>query len=462
MRSFFNKAAALFLALVLCLGIAGPAATQVRAEEAVTAAAAQEGKDFLKNVIGEYVPLFEGASFEAKYDHYWHDYSAAVAGESMADMCVAMMKQAIGASTYGKDAGEEFFCGFTADVVKIAFGGEDGTDVTYTLKNGKTVKHSYVYVKDAAATGETEGQEMVMNGYLYKSADDNKDEFTYLYMCPDTPDTTYHLEFRYGSDEKNILKLTDGKYKNWLAAGFTASALDDPKEELISRVIGLFVYENLEAMSGDECAAQRASIAGTWDMDTTAFKDYPGYENASMYIELSAAGTGKSYVDMTGSGAYMLASEYPFYTYGTKDASGTEKGVYLVVSDDEGLKTATYEISEKDGVKTLLFNSSEGVITYYGRNAVIAAPEITKTKVKKSKTLTVAWKAVENADGYEVTYSTSKKFKKAKTVSVSKASAKIKNLKKKNYYVKVRGYVLDPLGNKVYGEYSQTSVIKNK
>ncbi|MBO7354681.1 MAG: hypothetical protein J6S72_09680, partial [Lachnospiraceae bacterium] len=103
MRSFFNKAAALFLALVLCLGIAEPASTKVRAEEAVTAAAAETGKDFLKKVIGEYVPLFEGASFEAKYDHYWHDYSAAVAGESMADMCVAMMKQAIGASTYGKD-----------------------------------------------------------------------------------------------------------------------------------------------------------------------------------------------------------------------------------------------------------------------------------------------------------------------------------------------------------------------
>ena len=200
MRSFFNKAAALFLALVLCLGIADPALTKVRAEEAVTAAAAETGKDFLKKVIGEYVPLFEGASFEAKYDHYWHDYSAAVAGESVADMCVAMMKQAIGASTYGKDAGEEFFCGFTADVVKIAFGGEDGTDVTYTLKNGKTVKHSYVYVKDATATGEAEGQEMNIDGYLFKSADGNKDEFAYLYMCPDTPDTTYHLEFRYGSD----------------------------------------------------------------------------------------------------------------------------------------------------------------------------------------------------------------------------------------------------------------------
>ncbi len=51
------------------------------------------------------IPLFEGASFEAKCDHYRHDYSAAVAGESVADMCVAMMKQAIGASTYDKDAG---------------------------------------------------------------------------------------------------------------------------------------------------------------------------------------------------------------------------------------------------------------------------------------------------------------------------------------------------------------------
>ncbi len=462
MKSLFMKATALFLALLLCLGSSEFALTTVRAEETATAAEAQKGKDFLKNVIGEYIPLFEGASFDAKYDHYWHDYSAAVAGASMADMCVTMLKQGIGATTYGKAATESFFCGFTENVAKIAFGGVDGTEVTFTLKDGKTIKHTYAYVKDAEATGETEGQKMAMGGYVYKSKDNNKDEFTYLFMCPDTPDTTYHLEFRYGSDEADILNLTGGKYKNWLAAGFSASALNDPKEALMSRVIGLFVAENLEGMSGDEAASQRASLEGTWDMDTTAFKSYPGYENASMYMELGKNGTGKSYVDMTGSGSYTLASEYPFYTYGSKDASGKETGVYLVMSEDEGLKTATYEISEANGVKTLVFASSEGVITYYGRKALTKA-KITKAKIKDGKKLSLTWKKVENAEGYEVLYSTSKKFKNAKTLDVkSKTSAKISKLKKKTYYVKVRAYSKDAAGNKVFGKYSKTTVVNNK
>ena len=42
MRSFFNKAVALFLALVFCLNFADPALTKVSAEEAVTAASEEE------------------------------------------------------------------------------------------------------------------------------------------------------------------------------------------------------------------------------------------------------------------------------------------------------------------------------------------------------------------------------------------------------------------------------------
>ena len=462
MKSFFIKATALILAMVLGFSSAEFASSKVRADEIATTEEKISGEEFLKEVIGEYVPLFEGATFESKYDHYWHDYSSAVAGESMADMCVGMMKTAIGASAYGENAGEEFFCGFTANVERITFAGDNGTDITFTLKNGKTVKHTYSFVKDATASGVVEGMEWGVDGYLYKSNDGNKDEFTYIFMCPDTPATTYHLEFRYGDSEENVLKLTDGKYKNWLAAGVSASALEDPNETLLQQVIALFVIENLSAMTGEECNAQRASISGFWDMDTTAFKDYPGYENASMYIYLANTGTGKSYVDMTGSGSYLLASEYPFYSYGVKDTAGKENGVYIVMSDDEGVKTATYDVTEKDGKKVLTFYSSEGILTYYECEAVIATPEIKKAKVKNSKKLSLSWTKVENADGYEVIYSTSKKFKKAKTVSVeSKATVKIKKLKKKNYYVKVRAYIVDANGNKVYGDYSKVTVINN-
>lgn len=459
MKSLFIKMTAIFLVLVMSVSSADFAVSEVKADEAVTTEANATGEDFLKEVIGEYVPLFIGGIFNSEYDHYWHDYSAAVAGESMADMCTAILKKAIGATTYGDEAGEDFFCGYTADVAKIAFGGNDGSKVTFIKNNGEKITHDYVFVKNASATGIVEGQEMGYDGYLYKSKDDNKDEFAYIFMCPDTPKETYHLEFRYGSSEEDILKLTEGKYKNWLAAGFPASAFEDPKETLIQQVIGLFVYENLVAMSGEESNAQRANISGTWDMDTTAFKDYPGYENASMYIELAGTGTGRSFVDMTGSGNYMLASEYPFYTYGTKDTAGVEKGVYLVISEDEGLKTATYEISEKDGQKVLTFKSSEGVLTYFGRDT-IAAPKITKAKVKSSKKISLKWTKVENAEGYELVYSSKSSFKKARTKTVTgKNSAKTKKLKSKTYYVKVRAFTTDDAGNKVYGDFSDVKTV---
>ncbi|MCR5322756.1 MAG: hypothetical protein K6E85_05760 [Lachnospiraceae bacterium] len=232
----------------------------------------------------------------------------------------------------------------------------------------------------------------------------------------------------------------------------------------MQKVIALFVLENVGAMSGEEAASQRASMSGIWDMDVTAFKNYPGYENASMNMQLSKAGTGKSYVDMTGTGAFMLASEYPFYIYATDKKDNVESGVYIVESEDEGVKTAAYEIAENDGKRVLTFTSPEGVIKYYYRCGL--TPEsvsISKAKVKGSKKLALSWNSVENADGYVILLSSNSKFKKARTVTVEgKTSAKLKKLKKKTYYVKVCAYTEDYSGEKVFGEYSDVKEIEVK
>lgn len=53
-----------------------------------------------------------------------------------------------------------------------------------------------------------------MEGYVFQSTDKNEDEFKYVFLCPDTPATTYHIEFRYGSDLTELLKLNTGKYAN--------------------------------------------------------------------------------------------------------------------------------------------------------------------------------------------------------------------------------------------------------
>ena len=460
MKGFIKTLTALLLVLTMGIFTVEMPASNVKADEQV-AENAIKGEDFLNEVKGEYVPLFIGGIFNSEYDHYWHDYTAAVVGESMADMCVGIMKQAIGATTYGDEAGDDFFCGYTEDVAKITFGGDDGTKVTFTKNSGKKITHDYEFVKNASATGTVEGQEMGYDGYLYKSKDGNKDEFTYIFMCPDTPATTYHLEFRYGSSEEELLKLTEGKYKNWLIAGFTASAFDDPQEIMIQKVIALFVVENLAPMSGAEANAQRASMAGIWDMDTTPMKDYPGYENASMFMELSKSGQGNSYVDMTGSGNYMLISQYPYFIYATEKGVDSESGVYIVLSEDEGTKTATYEIGIIDEKRVLIFHSSEGDITYFYREGITPdKAEISKTKIKSNKKLSISWKAAENADAYEIVYSTNSNFKKAKTKTITgKTSGKTKKLKSNTYYVKVRAFSTDYAGNKVYGEFSEVKTV---
>ncbi len=462
MKTFFRKAAS--LAFAFALGVSSLGTVPVQAAEASAQEATTLGKDFLKQIIGEYQPLFEGATFDSKYDHYWHDYSAAVAGESSADMCVEMMKKAIGATTYGPEAGNNFFCGFTADVVKISFAGAEGNEITFTKKDGSTVKHTYEYVKDVAATGVVEGRDWSVDGYLYKSKDDNKDDFTYVYMCPDTPATTYHLEFRYGDTEENVLKMTEGKYKNWLAAGISTAAMKDPKEAELQRVIALFVLENVGAMAGAETNAQRAGISGIWDMDAELMKSSPGYENASIYNTLSKSGTGEGYMDMAGTGDFKKYSEFPFYVYDKDKNDGKEAGIYIVNSEDEGVKVSDYEITEKDGKRALVFRHSEGEITFFYRGAITPAKASLSTVKASKKKLVASWKEVAGADGYKVIVSEKKNFKNAKSVSVkAKTQATVKSLKKKKtYYVKVCAYTEDYAGKKVYGKYSTVKKVTIK
>ena len=97
-------------------------------------------------------------------------------------------------------------------------------------------------------------------------------------------------------------------------------------------------------------------------------------------------------------------------------------------------------------------------------------PAVTVTlKSSKKKKLTVKWSNnITDASGYEIQYSTSKKFTKktTKTVTVkgkSKTAKTIAKLKSgKKYYVRVRAYVDQGQNEKLYGTWSKTKNIKVK
>lgn len=93
--------------------------------------------------------------------------------------------------------------------------------------------------------------------------------------------------------------------------------------------------------------------------------------------------------------------------------------------------------------------------------------KVKKPAVKNSakKTIEISYKKVKGAAGYQISYSTSKKFKKGtvKTVTSTKLSKTIKQLKKgKTYYVRVCAYKTDSAGKKVLGTNSPTATVKIK
>ena len=99
-------------------------------------------------------------------------------------------------------------------------------------------------------------------------------------------------------------------------------------------------------------------------------------------------------------------------------------------------------------------------------NSSVKAPAAVKNlKKKKGKknTLTLSWKKVTDANGYEVYQATKAKgkYKKIKTISKAKTTKlTVKKLKaKKTYYFKVRAYKKNGK-QKLFGTYSKVLKVK--
>lgn len=89
---------------------------------------------------------------------------------------------------------------------------------------------------------------------------------------------------------------------------------------------------------------------------------------------------------------------------------------------------------------------------------------ISSVKSKKKGSMVVKFKKLSKAGGYQLSYSTSKKFKKAKTkvLKAASSSVTIKKLKsKKTYYVRLRAFNKSG-SKKVYGAWSKTVKVKVK
>ena len=92
------------------------------------------------------------------------------------------------------------------------------------------------------------------------------------------------------------------------------------------------------------------------------------------------------------------------------------------------------------------------------------APRINVTSKTKRRAI-ITWKKVAGADGYEVYMSASRGGKYKKIALLSKGSLKYtkRNLNSKSsYYFKVRSYIKNADGEKVYSSYSKVDSVKIK
>ena len=244
-----KKTFSLFLALVLALSLlagcgntaapdtntsADPGASESTAVKDENEAAAEQ---LLVDLTGSYQELWP-VILDGQYTQTWLDNCAALVGEENAQAAYDKLASMVTGTVYGEEAvaayangGGAYDCSFTEGLSTLEFDGASSTIKGYDAEGNELFSHTYHYV----------GLEEIRGLYEYESDDADSGEFTYFCMAPDTNTTTYHIEFRYGSDLDALSQYNAGNYAYWLASGIST----DYDQAMIENCIELFCTENL-------------------------------------------------------------------------------------------------------------------------------------------------------------------------------------------------------------------------
>ena len=226
---------------ILALGLAAISYAADETEgvsEAEIAVTQEDGTAHLLELDGTYEPLFD-VLLQEEYDQIWLKDAVKAVGEENAEDAVTMLQASVTGDLIGQEAAEKygffgegyaFYCGFTQDVAQLLI--DNGTITTYDVDGNELSSHVYEFV----------GYDETSGFYNYQTADEDAGEFTYFCFGFDTPEETYHIEFRYGSDLEELNSWVDGDYAYWMASGIT---IGDGQDEMAKEAIDLFVNENL-------------------------------------------------------------------------------------------------------------------------------------------------------------------------------------------------------------------------
>ena len=210
----------------------------------------------------------------------------------------------------------------------------------------------------------------------------------------------------------------------------------------------------------------------------------------TVYNYVTRLGNKLAYVDiydnsyMSGMGLDLFLGGFewksPQYDFNDKNSKWTisddnayidkylEKGIhYLKIytySSDPQIKEYSFKIST---LGNIISNNSTNIkkskVNNSNKTISIAKSKVSNIKIKnKSNKVTIKWKKVKNAVGYQVQVAKSNKFKKkilnkhTKKIKITFAKKKLKKIKK--YYIRVRPYVKYNNG-KSYGKWLKKKII---
>lgn len=247
-----RKIAALLMALLLTLSFLAGCGTTKNNE--TTEGASSQGTEtieqtseadenteaaekLLNDLTGSYQELWP-VLFADEYSQTWLDDAAAFVGEENAEGAVEMLRSMVTADIHGEDAVSKYAqhpdetaydCSFAEGLVTLTV---NGTTISGKDSEGNELfSHTYHYI----------GMEDQRGLYEFESDDADSGEFTYFFFAPDTPQETYHIEFRYGNDKDAMETYDAKKYAYWLPSGISANY----NRKMIEDCIQLFCAENL-------------------------------------------------------------------------------------------------------------------------------------------------------------------------------------------------------------------------
>ena len=146
--------------------------------------------------------------------------------------------------------------------------------------------------------------------------------------------------------------------------------------------------------------------------------------------------------------AYNGKTQTPSITVTYKGKKLSGKYYTVKCTNNKNIGTATVTVTGKGTYK-----KCSGKVTF---KIVLKKSTLSSLKTGK-KSATLSWKTITGSTGYQIQYSTSKNFSKAKTVKIAGAGKRFTTIKKltskKTYYVRIRAY---KIVNKktVYGAWS--------